>query len=422
MVRKILAETPLSDVNPGSVFLSLLEACASQDFDNNVAILNILELLNVDAIRNNDLDNKAADLGLQRYAAVSAAGTVQIQNTNITKQSSALYSLKPAPISGQTVLFVNNTTGWTPTGSLYVGRDTSSFEGPIAYTAITVFTTYSQITLSSALQKDHLMSDTVINAQGQPDRVITAGTLTKIPANNQNPEIIYNTIRDAIIPAGEDRIDDVLVLAQVPGSQGNALINTISQFDVVPFVGAAVTNLVAFSTGSDIETDVQLRNRVKAYTSSLARGTSTAILNAVIGISDSDENKRVASAVLAQPVSVGEPSILYIDDGNGFQPSQAGQTVDVLLAKANGTEEFLQLANYPLPRAQIINGAAGPFVFFNQMFLRVAVDNVEETIYFTESDFANLSIVTIFEIVSAINSKSTLIRARVTDSTSRILI
>ena len=422
MVRKIVAETPLSDINPGSVFLTLLEACASQDFDNNVAILNILELLNVDAIRNNDLDNKAADLGLARYVAKAATGTVRFQNTNITKQSTGLYSLKPAPISGQMSLFVNNTSGWAASGSVYIGRGTNSFEGPISYTSITVFSTYSQINLSAALQKDHLASDTVINAQGQPDRVIPAGTTVKIPANNQNPEILYRTIRDSVIPAGEDSVDDVLVVAQVPGTIGNALINTIRQFDTAPFAGAAVTNTVAFSTGSDIETDVELRNRVKSYATSLARGTSPAILSAVIGLSDPDENKRVASAILSQSLAAGDPSILYIDDGNGFQPSQAGQSVDVLVARANGTEEFLQLANYPLPRVQIINNASGPFAFLDQMFLRVAVDGVEETITFNTSDFSNISIVTLSEIVAAINNKSTLFKARLTEDSSKILI
>lgn len=422
MVRKIIAETPLSDINPGSIFLSLLEACASQDFDNNVAILNILELLNVDAIRNNDLDNKAADLGLARYGAKEATGTIQIQNTNIRKQSTGLYSLKPAPISGQTVLFVNNTSGWASSGSLYIGRGTNSFEGPIPYTSISVFTTYSQINLGSALQKDHLASDTVINAQGQPDRVISAGTAVKIPANNQNPDILYSTIRDAVIPAGEDKVDDVLVVAEVAGTQGNALINTVRQFDASPFLGAAVTNTVAFSTGTDIETDVQLRNRIKSYTASLARGTSPAILSAVIGLSDPDENKRVASAILSPSLAVNDPSILYIDDGSGFQPSQAGQTVDVLVARANGSEEFLQLANYPLPRAQVINGAVGPFVFLDQMFLRIAVDHVEETIVFTTSDFDNISVATLPEIVAAINAKATLIKARLTENSQRMLI
>lgn len=422
MVRKIIAETPLTDVNPGSVFLSLLESCASQDFDNNVAILNILELLNVDSIRNSDLDNKAADLGLVRFAPVAASGVVRILNTNITKQSTNLYSLKPAPISGQTVLFVNNTTGWSSTGSLYIGRGSNSFEGPIPYTAITVFATYSQVTLGAALQKDHLSSDTVINAQGQPDRLISAGTVVKIPANNQNPEITYATLRDAVLPAGEDHVDNVPVLADVAGLRGNALIGTIRQFGSVPFIGAAVTNTNAFSSGSDVETDTQLRYRVKAYASSLARGTAPAIINAVINLSDPDENKRAASAILSQPVGVGLPSILYIDDGSGFQPSTAGQAVDVLVAKANGTEEFLQLANYPLPRAQVTNNASGPFLFEDQMFLRVSVDDTEDTIVFTTSDFVNIAVATLPEIVSAINAKSTLFKARLTNDSNNMLV
>jgi hypothetical protein len=317
---------------------------------------------------------------------------------------------------------VNNTTGWSPSGLLYIGRGTNSFEGPIPYTSITVFSTYSQIDLGAALQKDHLLSDTVINAQGEPDRVILAGTVVKIPANNQNPEIIYNTIRNAVIPAGEDYVNDVLVAAQSPGSQGNALINTVRQFDTVPFIGAAVTNTIAFSSGADIETDVELRNRIKAYTASLARGTSPAILSAVIGISDSDENKRVASAVLTQPVSIDDPSILYIDDGSGFQPSEAGQAVDSLLIDANGSEEFFQLANYPLPRAQVINYATGPFALIDQMFLRVSIDGVEETIIFETSDFNNISVATLPEIITAINDKSTLFKARLANDSQNILI
>lgn len=422
MVRKVIAETPVSDINAGSVFISFLEACASNDFENNAAILNILELLSVDSIRNLDLDNKAADLGLTRKAAIAASGQVSFYNTNITKQSTSLYSLKPAPISGQTVLFVNDTTGWAASGTLYIGRGTNSFEGPISYTNITSFSTYSQIDLATALQKNHLSSDTVINAQGQPDRLISAGTTVKIPSNNQSPEVVYNTLRDAIIPAGEDRIDGVLVLAVNPGSQGNALINTINQFDSVPFVGAAVSNTSSFSTGSDIETDLELRNRIKSYTASLARGTSPAILNAVIGISDPDENKRVISATLTQPISVGAPSILYVDDGSGFQPSYAGQAIDVLLARANGTEEFLQLANYPLPRPQVVSNGSGPFAFIDQMFLRVSVDGVEETIVFTTDDFVNISVATIYEIITAINDRSTLFKARLANSSNSILL
>ena len=136
MIRTIIAETPLNDLNAGSVLLTLLEAAAANDFENNTAILNVLELLNIDAVKNNDLDSRAADFGLTRNAAIKAAGLVNIFNTNIKKQSTGLYVIKPAPIAGQMTLFVNNTTGWAPTGTLYIGRGTQTFEGPIPYTSI----------------------------------------------------------------------------------------------------------------------------------------------------------------------------------------------------------------------------------------------------------------------------------------------
>lgn len=422
MVRKIVAETAVSDINPGSVFLSLLEACASNDFENNAAILNVLELLNVDSIRNSDLDNKAADYGITRRTPTPASGVVSVFNTAITKQTASLYSLKPAPIAGQTVLFVTNTKGWSSSGSLYIGRGTTSFEGPIPYTSIQPFSTYSQVNLGSALQKDHLTSDSVINAQGQVDRRIPAGTVIKIPANNQNSEVSYNTLRDAVIPAGEDRVEGVLVVAQVSGSRGNALINTIRQFESLPFPGASVTNTQAFTSGTDVETDTQLRNRIKSHAASLARGTTPAIINAVIGLSDPDENKRVVSAVLTTPVTPGAPSVLYVDDGSGFQPSYTGQAMDTLVAKANGTEEFLQLANYPLPRPQVKNSGVGPFSMTSQMFINVAIDGVQDTVVFETSDFVNISVATVSEVVAAFNAKATLFQARLDNDSSSILL
>lgn len=422
MVRKVVADTALNDLNAGSVLLTLLEAAAANDFENNTAILNVLELLNIDAIKNNDLDAKAADFGLSRNPAIKASGLVTIYNTNITKRSTNLYIIKPAPIAGQTKIYVNSTAGWASSGTLYIGRGTANFEGPIAYSSITVFPTYSEITLSSALQKDHLISDIIIDSQGEPDRVISAGTSVKIPANSQNPEIQYITLRDAVIPSGEDNVTGVEVIAVVPGSSGNASINTITEFDTLPFIGAAVSNTSSFSNGQDIETDVQLRNRLKSYAITLARGTAPSIISSVIGVSDPDDSKQVASAVLTEPVKNGDPSLIYIDDGSGFQPSYTGQSVDLLLANALGTEEFLQLANFPLPRPQVINVVEGPFTLKDGSFLRVSVDGIEETIFFTGAQFLNITSATAAEIIVAINDASTLFKARFTDNSAHMLL
>ena len=341
LIRTIIANTPLNDVNQGSVLLTILEAAAANDFENSTAILSLLNLLNISTVFGSDLDSRAADFGLTRLPAVKASGNISIFNTSITKQSTSLYILKPAPIAGQTVLYVNNTTGWANSGTLYVGRGTPQFEGPIAYTSITVFPTFSQINLSTALQNNHLISDSVINAQGQPDRIITTGTTVLIPANSQNPEIDYVTIRDAVLPAGETEVDNVPAVAVVAGSAGNAPINTITAFTTPPFTGATVSNSSAFSGGTDVETDQDLRDRIIEYPNTLARGTEAAILAAVVGLSDSTDNETVVSAVIQEAPAQDQPAILYIDNGSGFQPSYIGQSVDPLLTNANGTEQFL---------------------------------------------------------------------------------
>lgn len=422
MIRTIIANTPLNDINQGSVLLTILEAAAANDFENNSAILSLLNLLNISTVFGSDLDNRAADYGLTRYSAVQATGNVSIFNTSITKQSTSLYILKPAPISGQTVLYVNNTTGWTATGTLYVGRGTITFEGPIPYSSIVVFPTFSQVNLVTALQNNHLISDTVINAQGQPDYVIAAGTIVDIPANNQNPEIDYTTLRDAILPAGETEVDNVTAIALVAGSIGNAPVNSITQFSTSPFTGAKVTNISAFSGGRDVETDQELRDRINDYPNTLARGTEAAILAAVINVSDPVDNKQVASAIIAEPAALDEPAILYIDDGTGFQPSYAGQSVDTLLTNATGLEEFLQTANYPITRPQVINTGTGPFALTNGSFLRVAVDGVTEVVFFTTANFVNISAAQVSEIVIAINNQATIFSARLTNNSANILI
>jgi len=115
MVRKIIADTPLNDLNPGSVLLSFLEAAAQVDFENNASILSVLELLTIDATRNNDLDARGADFGLVRTPAQRSTGFVTVQDTHLnidgstfSKRSTGLYQVKTPPIASSTVIYVND--------------------------------------------------------------------------------------------------------------------------------------------------------------------------------------------------------------------------------------------------------------------------------------------------------------------------
>jgi uncharacterized phage protein gp47/JayE len=423
MVRKIVADTPLNDIREGSALLTLLEAAAQSDFENNASILNVLELLSIDALRNSDLDARATDLGLSRIAAQRSTGFVEIGDSSITKRSTTLFQVKPAPIAGSTVLFVNDAQSWNSTGGeLFIGRGTANFEGPITYTSIIDNGSFYTINLASALQKDHLSSETVVDAQGTADRRIVQGTVVIIPPNNQNPQIEFRTLRDATIPAGEDVVTNVPIVSIVAGTRSNAGINTITQFSSPPFTTATVTNTTAITDGRDVESDDDFRERIKAYSNSLARGTENAILSEVIGVSDNDDGKQVVSATITEPPRVGDPSILYIDDSTGFQPSFQGQSVDQLLTEASGNEEFLQLANFPLPRPQAVNAADGPYEISEGMTLRVLVDGVEEQVTFSTSQFINSASATLAEVIVAINDQSNTFKCTFTANSTRLLL
>lgn len=422
MIRKVIADTPANDINKGSVLLTLLEAAAANDYENNTSILNVLELLNIDALRNNDLDAYASNFGLSRRTATKASGFVRVNDSNITKRSTTLYPVKPAPITGTSVLFVNDASEWSQTGALYIGRGTPNFEGPINYSSIVDNGTFYTINLDSALEKDHLLSEAVVDGQGTTDRQVLAGTVVKIPANNISPEVEYTVLRDAVIPAGEDNTTGIPVTAIKAGSAGNAGINSITLFNTTPFPGATVTNTNAFTNGRDTESDDVFRNRIKAYSSTLARGTKRSILAAVDGVSDETEGKQVASAVITEPADIGEPSIVYVDDGSGFEPSFNGQSVDLLVSSASGNEEFLQLANFPLPRPQVVNNEEAPYLLQSGMELKVLVDGIEEAVVFNSSDFRSISSATISEVVVAINDRAQLFKARLTTDSTRILL
>lgn len=423
MVRKIVADTPVNDLNTGSVILTLLEAAAANDYENNLAILNVLELLNVDSLKNNDLDARASEFGLERKIALRSSGFVTITDSNITPRKTQLYPIKPAPIKGDNVIYVVDASTWDNTGgTLYLGRGTQNFEGPITYTSIQNQGSYYAIQLASSLEKNHLISEQVIDSQGTSDRRVLSGTIVRTPANNLRPEVEYRILREAVIPAGEAEVTSVAIQAIRPGSLGNAGIDTITIFGSIPFPGARVSNSNTLTNGRDIETDEDFRERIKSYANSLARGTKSAILSAIVGVSDQSESKQVESAVIVEPTENNEPSLLYIDDGSGFQPSFQGQSVDQLLKDAVGDEELLQLANFPLPRPQVVNIAEGPYQLRDGMELRVIVDGFEDIIQFLTADFRNIAAATPSELVIAINNKATLIEARLTENSERILI
>lgn len=427
MVSKLLTETGINDINPGSVIMTLLELAATEDFQQYFQMLNIIRNYNLDTTTGADLDTRVFELGLVRLLARAATGKINIlRDPSFVKVSTSLYSGLPNPVAGDTVIRVNDASNvlYGSSGTLIVGRGTPN-EEQVNYSSPPVnFINYWQFTVTS-LSNDHSLNETVILKQGL-DQLISAGTQIVVPATSNSPAVNFTTNIDVTLQSGEAEVDAVEVTSTNVGSSGNIpilAINGTSAFTNPPFPGARGENLAKFTTGRDIETDDQLRDRWKNTIQTLSRGTKLAILNAIIGLLDEETAKRVVSSNIITPVDLTEPVKVYIDDGTGFEASFDEQGLEIVLAQASGQEQRLQLDLFPLVKAQAETEQAEPYdLSAGVLTLSYQVGIQAETIQFQPDDFEFANAATAEEVVAVINDRSSLIEARTAAVGTKIVI
>ncbi len=420
MVSKFISLTGVNDINPGSVVTTFLEAAAQEDAQQYFLAYQIIRNYVLDTTEGVDLDNRATEFGLTRLAAQKATGIVSFINTVVTPVKTKIYNLSRGPIAGQSYVDVDSSNGFTATGTIIIGRNTSNVETR-NYSSITSFGNFARINLTAALTNDHGTDETVILSQGG-DRLIPAFTVVKVPASDTNDEITFLTTQAATILDGESEIDGVPIIATLAGADSNVSAGSISQFDTLPFSTAKVTNLFPIVNGSDLETDEQLRTRIRNWIQSLSRGTKQAISSGVIGIESDFDNKRVVSANIIDAITLNDIAYLFIDDGTGLEPSVAGVGNEIIINSATGGEQFLQLDNFPVVKAQVISQSVGPFKIISGDTLSFSVGNAFETITFNDNDFRTSGQVTGYEVAAAINNKATLVEARTQEGGTRVVL
>jgi len=422
MIAEILANTPLTAMNKGAIISSVLEAAATEDFNQYFQMLAIISNFALDNTAGEDLDNRAVEFGLDgRNQPTRAFTTVTISDTSFDKIATKLYAGLSGPTKNSTTILVDDTTGFPASGSIIIGRNVQANVEVISYTSITPGITFDTINLASGLANDHGTDETVILSQGG-DRVIGAGTVVKVPASDFNEDILFSTNFEAIIFDGEVEITGVEITAIDAGTDSNVPTNSINVFDTLPFPGATVSNTSAVTNGTDLETDQELRDRIKDTIQALSRGTSTSIITSVVGIVDPDDNKRVVSANLIDVTDVADIASLIIDDGTGFEPSFEGQGFETVIQDATGGEEFIQIDLFPIVKATITTLNSEPYNISNNQTLIYKINNVEETVTFVDDDFRINNAAQAQEIVTAINNRATLIEARTTGGGKRVEI
>lgn len=409
MLSAYAAKQGINDFNVGSAVTSFFEVVALATARSSGDVFQILRDFSVDRATGDALKRLATENRVTPITAKPATGLVTVTDSSFQKIQTKVYAGANPPNIGSTVIKVSDASAFPSTGSVYIGRGTPNIEGPLAYTSITPVGGYFEINLSVATAKFHNVGETVIVAQGG-NRSIPANTIALSPASGASPDIQYSVVTQAVILDGETTVDNVQVSALAPGAAGNVPRGTIKSFATPPFAGAVVTNALPFTTGADSETDDQLRVRIKRALASIGLGTPTAIKSAVQGATASDEPQ--SSIVSSSIVASSDGSILYIDDGKGYEAKTAGVGLEAIIDSALGGEQYFQLATggrqAPVAKAFLQTTSAAPYDLIGGDTLAVTVGEITQEHVFANSDFRSPGGATAFEVTASINANTTL--------------
>jgi uncharacterized phage protein gp47/JayE len=115
------------------------------------------------------------------------------------------------------------------------------------------------------------------------DITIPSGTIVETTADIFGSVLEYSLLSDLILKYTDSYIDGTCVCTTI-GTKGNTGINTITNFNVsIPNV-LSTTNIEDVTNGSDLETDEQLRERLRDYILGLQTGNEASIKSAVYGV------------------------------------------------------------------------------------------------------------------------------------------
>ena len=117
------------------------------------------------------------------------------------------------------------------------------------------------------------------------DITIPSGTIVKTTADAFGNVLEYSLISDVILKSTDSYVEvGTECVCTTIGTAGNTAINTITNFNVsIPNI-LSTTNIEDVTNGSNLETDEQLRERLRDYILGLQTGNEASIKSAVYGV------------------------------------------------------------------------------------------------------------------------------------------
>lgn len=409
MLSAYAAKLGIDDFNVGSLVTGVFEVVALATARASGDIFQILRDFSVDRATGDALKRLAAENDVTPITAKPTTGPITVTDTSFAKISTKVYAGTNPPNIGTTTINVSDASLFPASGNIYIGRGTPNIEGPIPYSGVTPVGGYYALSLTSPTQKFHNINESVILSQGGV-RSVPVNAIVLAPAVGANPDTQFQITQSAVILDGETQVSNVPVSALLPGASSNVPIGAIKQFVNPPFSGATVTNTDSFSTGTDNETDDQLRVRVKRAMASKGLGTATAVKAAVIGATPSDEQVTVVSDNII--IDANGDATLIVDDGTGYEEKSTGVGIESIVDSALGGERFFQLTTggrqAPVAKAYMETNLASPFDIIGGDTLAIIVGGITYQHVFADSDFLSPGGATAFEITASINANTTL--------------
>lgn len=425
MLDSVTSRIGIRRFKVGSPILSILESVSQSLSRSTYGVFQALQSKDVDNIEGIGLQRIGADEKIPQFGPIAASTIVTITDTRYSRIAANLYHGQPAPIVGSTILYVDKTTTFlsaTASGVLYIGRGTAQQEGPLVYTSKVDSGNYWTITLSTPTAAFHNQGEEVVIGQGG-DRNVNAGQIVSTPAGALSTPVQYSVLVGGVLADGETELNGISVICLTPGVIGNVPEGAISDFGgSPPFTGAAVTNPNRVTDGRDSESAKDYRTRIKNIRNSKTKGTDLAIKTAALNVTSPDEQKTVLSSSLLR--RFGKPSVLYIDDGNGYEPIYEGVGYEVLRALATGGETDFKTIQSPIVKASVESVNAAPYTIPNGATLSVSVGFADpQTHTFDTSIFNSPQAASAYDVVSSINSNTALnFGARVSSNTTRVTL
>lgn len=350
LMNAVFAKTNLTGLRVGGPALSMLEAAASSGTRDTSDVFDALNASDPTRLRGEQLERYGRSRGVRRPGAVAARTEVTISDSSFSKKASLLSPLATPPIPGQTSVWVASALSFPSSGSIYVGRGTASYEGPIPYSSKTDNGSDWTLTLSAPIARRHDGSEEVVVAQGG-DRPIPAGTVLQTQQGNALAAASFTVLSGTSIPDGEVELVGVEVLCTQRGEVGNVPAEAISSFPSPPFSGAAATNPRQVTTGRNVAQDPEYLALIMAQEASRSRGTPLSLEQYSLQVTAPDESATCTSASYVDRRG-DEPAVITVDDGTGYQPTEAAVGRESLVGSATGGEVDFELSSGPIVKAR----------------------------------------------------------------------